>query len=79
MKHRCPEEERCYVCGAVSELERRLLDVKTAARLCCVSRPTIYRWMREQVVEWIELPMGRRRIFLDSLFKDPPRPTDSIQ
>jgi predicted DNA-binding transcriptional regulator AlpA len=48
--------EICFVCGAETERERRLLDVGTAARMCRVSRPTIYRWMRARQIEWVTLP-----------------------
>ena len=69
---------RCYVCGLPTERERTLLNPESAARICRVTRATIYRWMARMEVEWVILPMGRRRIFLDSLFKDPPRPMDAI-
>ena len=70
--------EKCYVCGAPTELERRLIDVDGAARIWRVSRTTIYRWMRKRLIEWIELPSGAKRIYLDSLFKDPPCPLDMM-
>jgi len=68
----------CYVCGLPTERERTLLNPESAARICRVARATIYRWMAKMEVEWVALPTGRRRIFLDSLFKDPPRPMDAI-
>ena len=64
-------EIRCYVCGGPAEQERVLVDIDLAAKLCRVSRPTLYRWMRRELVEWAELPHGRRRLYLDSLFRDP--------
>jgi hypothetical protein len=76
-RHECAGEI-CFVCGAETERERRLLDVGTAARMCRVSRPTIYRWMRARQIEWVALPTGRRRVYLDSLFKDPPVPRDAL-
>ena len=65
------QEIRCYVCGGPAEQARVLLDIDLAAKLCRVSRPTLYRWMRRELVEWAELPHGRRRLYLDSLFRDP--------
>jgi hypothetical protein len=62
--------ERCYVCGRPAERARIPITVQRAARLCRVSVPTVYRWMKERKVEWIELPNGRRRIYLDSLFRE---------
>jgi len=64
-------EIRCYVCGGPAEQERVLVDIDLAAKLYRVSRPTLYRWMRRELVEWAELPHGRRRLYLDSLFRDP--------
>ena len=71
MKRRQRREIRCYVCGGPAEQERVLVDIDLAARLCRVSRPTLYRWMKRELVEWAELPHGRRRLYLDSLFRDP--------
>lgn len=68
------QEARCYVCGALAEQERVLVDVNMAMKMCRVSRATIYRWMRDGLVEWVVLPYGRRRVYLDSLFREPPRP-----
>lgn len=71
-EHQDREDCKCYVCGARAGQSRRLVTVDAAARLCRVSRSTLYRWMREGVVEWIVLPGGRRRVCLDSLFRDAP-------
>jgi predicted DNA-binding transcriptional regulator AlpA len=60
------------------EEERVLVDINCAAQMCRVSRATIYRWMKRKLVDWVVLPLGRRRIYLDSLFKEPPRPMDAI-
>ena len=46
-------------------------DVWLASMLCRVARATVYRWLRDGKVEWVELPSGRRRIYVDSLFRDP--------
>ena len=64
-------EIRCHVCGGPAEQERVLVDIELAARLCRVSRVTLYRWMKRDLVEWAELTGGRRRLYLDSLFRDP--------
>ena len=69
---------RCYVCGASSDRQRILVDVHRAAELCRVTPGTVYRWMRLMAVDWVELPRGGRLVFLDSLFRDPPRPMDAI-
>jgi hypothetical protein len=76
-KHVC-EDPRCYVCGAPAKEERVLVDVRTAMRMCRVSRATLYRWMRDSLVDWVKLPYGTRRLYLDSLFREPPRPQDAI-
>jgi hypothetical protein len=70
------QEICCYVCGGPAEQARVLVDIDLAAKLCRVSRPTLYRWMRRELVEWAELPHGRRRLYLDSLFRDPIIPQD---
>jgi len=62
----------CYVCGEEVLEGRPLVDASTAARLCRVARSTIYRWIRDEQVEWVRLPQGRRRIYLDSLFEERP-------
>ena len=64
--------ERCYVCGAPRPQSRVLVDAATAARIARVSRSTIERWARNGRVECGPGPKGQLRIYLDSLFKDPP-------
>ena len=78
MKRHLGQDPRCYVCGAAAAEERVLVDVGTAMRICRVSRATVYRWMRTGIVDWVKLPYGRRRLYLDSLFRDPPRYQDAI-
>ncbi len=72
MRPRGVRDQQCYVCGAPTRQSRVLLDVDTAMRLARASRITVYRWMREGKVEWVTLPGGEYRIYLDSLFHDPP-------
>jgi hypothetical protein len=78
MKREGEKKERCYVCGNPAEHERLLISVKAAARLCRVSPATIYRWMYCGQVQWVRLPFGRRRVYLDSLFCDRPRRTQTL-
>lgn len=65
------DDASCYVCGATANHERVLVSVREAMNYCEVSRPTLYRWMHEHRVEWVKLPTGRRRIYLDSLLREP--------
>lgn len=74
MKGRFRRDPRCYVCGAPAEQERVLVDIRSAMRICRVSRATLYRWMDEGLVDWVRLPYGTRRIYLDSLFREAPSP-----
>ena len=74
MRRWTQEEPRCYVCGSLAQQARVLVDVATAGRICWVSRAPLHRWMEAGLVEWLMLPHGRRRLYLDSLFREPPRP-----
>jgi len=65
-------QEKCYVCGRLAGQERVLLDTATAAELARVSRSTVLRWARDGLIECGPAPRGQVRIYLDSLFKDPP-------
>ena len=48
----------------------RLVNVVSACLILGVSRPTLYRWMHDGLVQWVSMPSGRgRRIVLDSLWK----------
>jgi len=78
MKHEQEQPERCFVCGAPTRFERVLLSISQATRLCRISRATVYRWMEARTIEWVVLPYGMRRIYLDSLFHDRPRRMDAI-
>lgn len=49
----------------------RFVNTVSACLICGVSRATIYRWMKLQLVEWAVLPSGRRVIYTDSLLKAP--------
>lgn len=73
MKRAYTTRERCYVCGALVPQSRVLIDTATAAQIARVSRSTIERWAREHKVECGPSAPGRNlRIYLDSLFNDPP-------
>jgi hypothetical protein len=65
-------QERCYVCGGCAPQERVLIDTGTAAEIARVSRSTILRWARDGRIECGPAPRGQVRIYLDSLFRDPP-------
>jgi excisionase family DNA binding protein len=65
-------KEKCYVCGRLAAQERVLVDTRTAAELSRVSRTTILRWARDGRLECGPAPRGHVRIYLDSLFTDPP-------
>jgi hypothetical protein len=45
------------------------LPVDYARALANVSRPTIYRWMRQKSIHWIRLNTGHRLICLQSLIE----------
>jgi predicted site-specific integrase-resolvase len=51
-------------------LQRSRVNVSHAARLAGVTRQTVYAWMRAGRVEWVMLPSGVRRVFVDSIFHD---------
>ena len=71
--------EKCFVCGEWTHRGRRLLDAETAAKLCRVTKATMLRWIREDLVESVALPSGIRRVYLDSLFRDPPKPQGLVE
>ncbi|RPJ83764.1 MAG: hypothetical protein EHM18_13200 [Acidobacteria bacterium] len=76
--------ERCYVCGAAALQGRVLIDIDEAADLARCSRSTIERRIRQSRLECAKLATGETRIYLDSLFRDPPfrefdlRPLDVV-
>lgn len=47
----------------------RLVNTVAAARICAVSRSTIYRWVRHNRVVWVRTPTGRLRIYADTLLR----------
>ena len=51
---------------------RKLRNTVTSADIAGVSLRTIYRWVRENRVEWLRTPSGQLRIFEDSLLRRPP-------
>jgi len=68
-----PARERCYVCGAFTPQSRVLIDSATAAQIARVGRSTVERWARDGKVECgAPAAGGHLRIYLDSLFRDPP-------
>lgn len=48
---------------------RKAGTVNEARELADVSRRTIYNWMDSGKVEWFCTASGRRRIYVDTLFK----------
>ncbi len=70
-KAKCANE-RCYVCGAPVPQSRILIDTATAASIAQVARRSVERWAQTGKVECGPAPAGQIRIYLDSLFKDPP-------
>ncbi|RPJ51963.1 MAG: hypothetical protein EHM23_33485 [Acidobacteria bacterium] len=72
MRRTRSSNERCHVCGSPGPQSRYLLDVATAAAIARVSRSTFERWAWKGKVESASTPGGHLRIYLDSLFKDPP-------
>lgn len=64
--------ERCYVCGARAPQGRVLIDIADAAEIARCSRSTIERRIRQGRLECAPMAPGQTRIYLDSLFKDPP-------
>lgn len=50
---------------------RRLYTINETADLMRVSRPTVYKWIREGRVEVCHTPTGAFRIFADSLQSEP--------
>jgi len=64
--------EKCYICGGLVPQGRVLIDAGTAAEIARVGRSTVERWARSGKVECGPGPEGCLRIYLDSLFKDPP-------
>jgi hypothetical protein len=55
----------------VSDSERCLVSPGQAGRICAVTRATVYRWMRAGLIEWVRLPSGTPRIYLDCLLLAP--------
>ena len=45
----------------VRNLDRLLLSEPDIAALCSVSRPTVHRWIKEGLLQRVELPFGTRR------------------
>lgn len=60
-----PPEAVCPLCGDPTPL----LSVNAAAELAGVSRKTIYRWIRSEILQHCTLPSGTIRIFPHSLIR----------
>lgn len=60
----------CWNCGT-DPGGRQLVTVREAAEFCGVSINAVYRWMEQGLVEWIYNAGGRRRIYKDTLVRDP--------
>ena len=74
MRKRLKISDRCPVCGAPARGRRVLVTIKSAMKKTRASRSTVGRWMGLGHIEWVRLPRGSPRIYLDSLFKkSPPR------
>lgn len=55
-------------------LRRQTASIAKACELVGVSRRTIYNWMRDNKVEWVETASGTRRIYVDTLWNVPLSP-----
>jgi len=60
------------VCGAQTAQGRVLVDIDDAAAIARCSRSTIERRIRQGHLECAIIAAGQTRIYLDSLFNDPP-------
>jgi len=72
MRKRKTISQRCPVCASPARRSRVLVTIKTAMEKTRASRSTVGRWMGLGYVEWVRLPRGSPRIYLDSLFKNSP-------
>src|SRR5688572_19955030 len=63
-------ESYCWNCQADFH-GRQLITIREAARYCKVSVNSIYRWMENELIEWIYNAGGKRRIYRDSLIRKP--------
>jgi hypothetical protein len=48
---------------------RSLANTVTSADIAGVSLRTIYRWVRDNRVDWLRTPSGQIRIYVDSLLR----------
>jgi len=64
--------QRCPVCQAPVARIRVLVTIKTAVGKTRTSRSTVRRRMLAGKIEWVRLPRGSPRIYLDSLYKKSP-------
>lgn len=51
--------------------DRQTVSIMKACEICSVSRRTVYNWIATNKVEFVRIPSGSIRIFVDTLFKKP--------
>lgn len=56
-----------------AQLGPLLVNTAQACAITGVCRRTIYYWMALGLVKWVRLPSGHRRIYRDSLLREPER------
>jgi predicted site-specific integrase-resolvase len=52
---------------------RTLINIVQACAIVRRSRRTLYLWMEKGLVEYVQVPSGRRMIYADTLFRKPER------
>lgn len=52
---------------------RQLANTVTSADIARVNVRTIYRWVRDNRVEWVRTPSGQLRIYVDTLLRKSPK------
>ena len=60
----------CWNCGA-DPGGRRLVTLREATQFCNVSVNAVYRWMEQELIEWVYNAGGKRRIYKDTLICRP--------
>ena len=61
---------------SASIVERKTISIMKACELVGVSRRTIYNWIAGGKVEYVRTAGGSVRIFVDTLWRDPSRPSN---
>lgn len=64
------QEPYCWNCGS-DPCGRQLVTITEAAQYCKVSINAVYRWMERGLIEWVYNAGGKRRIYKDSLTRNP--------